>query len=100
MSYKWWASTPTLQVTYDNVLLTTNQQLLIASTRHAEVLRSIWLIRANGPDASEYLSMTALENHRISRLNSSIARSSKSFANSSLFWLGSVSLVPSRQSKT
>src|SRR5256885_2361070 len=26
--------------------------------RHAEVPRSIWLPRANGPDASEYLSMT------------------------------------------
>src|SRR5881394_2897374 len=28
------------------------------SNRHAEVLRSIWPIRAIGPDASEYLSMT------------------------------------------
>ena len=30
-----------------------------AENGHAEVLRSIWLDRANRPDASEYLRMTA-----------------------------------------
>src|SRR6266478_1595821 len=33
---------------------------MIATNCHAEVLRSIWPDRANKPDASEYLSMTAL----------------------------------------
>jgi hypothetical protein len=31
---------------------------------HAEVLRSIWPARANGPDACEYLSMTAFQIHK------------------------------------